>query len=207
MAPRYSQSIQDDPKVLVDQMIASPLTVVQSRLHVTMLTQPPSRLNGKPTDGIEYYYCCNGGCGFLWAVQWNSQPRKRIRNSMDLDSYKEIAIPRLCCLCKKALKRKRFVGEGRPHTVNQEEHRHRGLSEEPQNESTGEKSRMMSTAGFEDIHLGEPAEGADMALAKELSWDVIEESDTNEEWSVINHFGSAAIEHRDAHVDTELVRP
>ncbi|OQV02306.1 hypothetical protein CLAIMM_07525 [Cladophialophora immunda] len=183
------------------------LKIGQFSLHVTMLAVPPLTLNGKPTDGIEYHYCCNDDCGFLWAVQWCARPRKKIPNTIDLSSYKQRAIPKLCSLCKNALKAREFVKEEAQHTAKQEAKQQEGLFERLQNEIGGEKSRIMSTAGFEDIALGEPAEGTDKTLAKDLSWDFIEESDANEEWSVINHFGSAAIEHRDAHVDTELVRP
>ncbi|EXJ74606.1 uncharacterized protein A1O5_02903 [Cladophialophora psammophila CBS 110553] len=201
MAPPYSPSTQDDQKVLVGQMIG------QSRLHVTLLGQPPSNINVNPAHGIEYYYCCNEDCGFLWAIQWSPQPRKRRKMPFDLNSYKETAIPRLCRLCREALLKKGSVEEGARRRVKQDTKQQWGPFETSKKEMSGDKSKMMYTTGFEDVPLGDVNERVDETLAQDLSWNLIEESDANEEWSVINHFGSAAIEHRDAHVDTELVRP
>ncbi|KIW86649.1 uncharacterized protein Z519_12774 [Cladophialophora bantiana CBS 173.52] len=200
MAPPFSPSTQDDHNVIIGQVIG------QSRLHVTLLGQTPTNINVNLDDGIEYYYCCNEDCDFLWAIQWSPQPRKRCKRPIDLDSYKETAIPRLCRLCREALK-KGSVKEGARRRLKQETKQQWGPFETSKKEISGDKSKVMSTTGFEDVPLGDVNERVDKTLAQDLSWDLIEESGANEEWSVINHFGSAAIEHRDAHVDTELVRP
>ena len=63
---------------------------------------------------------------------------------------------------------------------------------------------------FEDVHLSPPHpvfEDPAVLAATDPSWDVVDEEDANEDWAIINHFGSVAIQHRDAHVDTLTVRP
>ncbi|KAJ9614999.1 hypothetical protein H2200_001073 [Cladophialophora chaetospira] len=53
-----------------------------------------------------------------------------------------------------------------------------------------------------DVPLSPPPptiEDPAMLAVHDPSWDVISENDANEDWAVINHFGSAAIHHRDAH--------
>ncbi|OAL35877.1 hypothetical protein AYO20_04783 [Fonsecaea nubica] len=193
--------------MLAGHMADGSLTIEQSPLYVAMVTKPPSRLTGQPADGIEYYYCYYEDCDFLWAMQWSPQPRKRVWRSMTLDSYKKIAIPRLCRVCREAFNRQSSVEEEGHQREKQQAETQCDKSEKRGTETREDTSRMMSTAGFEDIPLGAPAEEEDQTLAKNLSWDVIEESEANEEWSIINHFGSAAIEHGDAHMDTELARP
>ncbi|KIW64860.1 hypothetical protein PV04_07165 [Phialophora macrospora] len=65
-------------------------------------------------------------------------------------------------------------------------------------------------AAFDEVGLSPPSElieDVEMLAAKDPSWDVVVEADANEDWAIINHFGSIAIERRDAHVDTPTIRP
>jgi hypothetical protein len=65
-------------------------------------------------------------------------------------------------------------------------------------------------AAFDEVRLSPPPElieDVEMFAANDPSWDVVLEEDANEDWAIINHFGSIAIQHRDAHVDTPTVRP
>ncbi|ETI26575.1 hypothetical protein G647_03353 [Cladophialophora carrionii CBS 160.54] len=63
---------------------------------------------------------------------------------------------------------------------------------------------------FDEVSLSprpQLIEDPEMLAARDPSWDVVVEEDATEDWAIINHFGSIAIEHRDAHVDTPTVRP
>ena len=67
-----------------------------------------------------------------------------------------------------------------------------------------------STNAFEDVPLTPPPkikENPATLAATDPSWDVVNDDDANEDWAVINHLGTAALQHRDAHVDTPTVRP
>ena len=69
------------------------------------------------------------------------------------------------------------------------------------------KRKPAAPDAFVDVPLGPPPKLDEDLLSEDPSWDVVGDDDANEGWTVINHFGSAAVEHRDAHVDCPSVRP
>ena len=86
--------------------LPEPAFIGSKRLPITFTEKPPSDLRGYAADGIEYYCCCNRDCHSVWAIQWMAKVRRKlVHGSLDLDSYKTVAVSKICGVCKAVIRK------------------------------------------------------------------------------------------------------
>jgi hypothetical protein len=197
--------------------------IVDNRKVYTCWTATPVT-NGKllPSCGIAMIYC--GTCDKRWALQWSHSPAKIFPHSKNIDGtlWDRYAARKMCEECQNGAEQATGVNEARNEKKALQENRPQRqridldsakISASIDSVVSGVKKLSLANAAeavkanvFEDVPLNPLALTKETQSEKEVDWDVVELEDANEDWAVINHFGSVARCHEDAHVDIECVK-
>jgi hypothetical protein len=198
-------------------------TVDKRTVYTYWTTKPITNTKLLPSCGIAMIYC--GTCDKRWALQWSHSPANIFPHCKNINSelWDGYGAQKTCEKCQNGPEKgtdvneggngKNAVEKGCPQRQRKNFDSAKVAASIDQVVSSAKELSLADAAEaakakvFEDVLLSPPAPTTENALEKEVDWDVVEPEDANEDWAVINHFGSVARCHGDAHVDTECVSP